>query len=301
MIKNKLLLGAQVSISGGLYKAIMQGESIYCTAIQIFTKSNRQWKSKEITPQEADLFISTFKQSSLKAVVTHASYLINISSGDELISQKSKNALTDELKRCDQLEIPYLILHPGNSGNFDINDCFKNVAQIVNEIYSTNNIKAILLLENMAGQGTSIASKFEQLAKIINLIVNKSKIGICFDTCHAFSAGYDFRTKETYVTMWQEFDKIIGLDYLKVIHLNDSKKDLGSKVDRHEFLSKGKIGTKMVELLINDERFFNTIKILEVPVDNISDYVPDLKLTLSLLYNDNLKLIQNTSLELLLK
>lgn len=301
MNKNKLLLGGHVSISGGLHKAFENAESINSTAMQIFTKSNRQWQAKPISDEEAELFKLAAKKSSIKSLVAHASYLINIASLDKITSAKSCNALKDELERCDKLGIEYLVLHPGTSGSGNQTESLKNVAENINEIYSNNKIQTVLLLEIMAGQGTSVASKFEQLAEIHSQIKDKNKFGICFDTCHAFAAGYDFRTKETYENMWKEFDKILGLNLIKVLHINDSKKDLGCKVDRHEFLSKGKIGQLGFELLFNDPRFFDIIKILEVPIDTVQDYVPQFKLVLNLLSQKNLNLIKDTALEKLLK
>ncbi|MDR3646356.1 MAG: deoxyribonuclease IV [Candidatus Babeliales bacterium] len=301
MNKNKLLLGGHVSISGGLHKAFKEGESIHCTAIQIFTKSNRQWHAKPISSEDAELFKNTLKNSTIKSVIAHASYLINIASLDDDTSVKSRDALKDELERCDQLGIKYLVLHPGTRGVAEQKDSLKRVADNINEIYANNKIQTIVLLEIMAGQGTSVASRFEQLAEIYSHIKFKDKVGICFDTCHAFAAGYDFRTKETYENMWQDFDKILGIDLLKVIHVNDSKKDLGCKVDRHEFLGKGKIGETAFKLLFNDARFINVIKILEVPIETIQDYVPQFKLVLSLLSEKNLEPIKDTPLAILTK
>lgn len=297
--KCTLKLGGHVSISGGIEKSIKRGESINCTAIQIFTKSNRQWNAKPISDEESDLFKHTLKQSTIKSVVVHASYLINIASLDDTVSKKSTDALKDELERCDKLDIPYLILHPGTSGSDDPKKCLNRIAENINNIYKHTKLNAVILLEIMAGQGTSVASKFEQLAEIYKQIENKKKIGICFDTCHAFASGYDFRTKESYEKMWSNFDNVLGLQLLKVIHFNDSKKDLGSKIDRHEFIGKGKIGKTAFEMLINDERFLDTIKILEVPVDTIDDYLPDMKLLVSMLSHKNHQLIKNTNLEYL--
>lgn len=299
MTHNKLLLGGHVSISGGIHKAIDQGESISCTAIQIFTKSNRQWNSKPISDEDAKLFKSKLKNSTIKFVIAHASYLINIASTDKITRIKSCLALKNELERCDQLGIKYLVLHPGSRGAGDQKESLKNVADSINDIYLNNNIKTTVLLEIMSGQGTSIASKFEQLAEICNQIQFKNSIGICFDTCHAFASGYDFITKETYDEMWKQFDTLIGLNLLKAIHINDSKKGLGSKVDRHEFLSKGKIGETAFKLLFNDPRFLNVIKILEVPIETIDDYIPQFKLILNYLSKDNIEWIKNTSLEYL--
>lgn len=282
MNNGKLLLGAHISTSGGFYKAIERGESIGCTAIQIFTKSNRQWHSNKITLEEAGLFKQRLKESSVKEIVAHASYLINIASEKEDVVQKSKIGLVDELSRCDELGIPYLVIHPGSSSKSS-DEIIDQFSSIINDIYSTYSFTTILLLETMAGQGNSIAYTFEQIAEIIKKIKHKNKIGVCIDTCHIFAAGYDISNKDSYEKTISEFDKIIGLSYLKVIHLNDSKKELGCKVDRHEFISKGKIGLKAFELIMNDHRLLNTVKILETPADTLEDYAIDLQLLISLL------------------
>lgn len=283
MKKPSLLLGAHMSIAGGLEKAIERGESIGCTAIQIFSKSNRQWAAKEITKQEAEHFKSVWKSSSIKYVVAHATYLINIGSPEKLTCSKSVKALSLELMRCEQLNIPYLVLHPGSHLKTSEQECLKRIADNLNEIFESTRGKTKILLETMPGQGSMVCYSFEQIATLLDLSSFKQRLGVCFDTCHAFVAGYDFRTKETYDMMWKTFNSIIGLDYLKVIHINDSKKDLGSYVDRHENIGKGKLGLDAFRLLCNDKRFFDIPKILETPKTTLADDAKNMAALKSLL------------------
>ena len=249
---------------GGLEKSIERGQSIGCTTIQIFTKSNRQWHAKTVTQEQIDLFKSTLATSNIDPVVAHATYLINIASGDQKIAHASVNALTKELATCDALGIPYLVLHPGASTSSAPQDALdRAVANL--DIVLKNTEKTMIALETMAGQGSTLCASFEQLAYILKNSAYSQKIGICFDTCHAFAAGYDFRDSKDYEHLWKTFDSIIGLEKLKVIHVNDSQKELGCKVDRHQHIGKGKIGLKAFELLFNDSRFFDIPKILETP------------------------------------
>jgi len=296
MKNKKLILGAHVSIAGGIDNAIRNGESINCNAIQIFTKSNRQWQAKKLNEDEVEKFKTKFKESKIEFVVVHASYLINIASSKKELLEKSYMALAEELTRCDLLGIPYLIIHPGSNDNIEAG--INNIAHSINNIYRKHDFKTILLLENMAGQGNSVCYKLEHLTQIYSQIEYKEKIGICIDLCHLFSAGYDFRTKEKYEYFWNEFDKTLGIESLKVLHINDSKKDLGSRVDRHEFIGKGKIGKEAFELLFNDKKLFNVIKILETPVNSLNEYTTDLKYIISLLNDENLKLIKDSSLSI---
>lgn len=275
--KHQLLLGAHMSTAGGYEKAIERGESIGCTTIQIFTKSNRQWKAKPITDQEAATFKSTLKNSSIRSVVVHAAYLINLASTDKRVFEQSIHALIQELERCQILGIPHLILHPGSFGSGAFQDGAQQVAQGLDSALEHTQSNTMILLENMAGQGSSVGATFEQLALIRSMTASKKRIAFAFDTCHAFAAGYNFTTNETYETMWKDFDKILGLENLKAIHINDSKKECGSKVDRHEDVGEGKIGLEGFQLLFNDERFFDIPKILETPRAELEDYARNMK------------------------
>lgn len=266
MKKKQLLLGAHMSIAGGYEQAIIKGESIGCTAIQIFTKSSRQWKAKPISKEQALLFKKTLEESSsVKSVMAHASYLINIASSDTILAKKSVDALIEELQRCHDLEIPFLVLHPGAYGKASPEESLKLVSENLNYVFEQETGLTMILLENTAGQGSSVGATFEQLGTIYDGVKNKSKIGFCFDTCHAFAAGYDFSTPEKYEAVWQHFDSIIGIKQLKAFHINDSSKDRGSHVDRHAHIGQGKIGIEGFRLLMNDSRFFDAPKILETP------------------------------------
>lgn len=269
--KQTLLLGAHMSIEGGLEKAIERGASIGCTTIQIFTKSNRQWLSKKITPTEIDEFKKSQKKYNINSVIAHCSYLLNLGSPKKEVQIKSITALLEELSRCELLGIPYLVLHPGARLSSDLEACIKTIAHNIDAALQKSNGKTMLLLETMAGQGSTVGATFEEIAQIRNLSKEKIKIGVCLDTCHVFAAGYDFTTKATYQNLWNNFDSIIGIKNLKVIHINDSKKELSSNVDRHEEIGKGKINIEGFKLLFNDERFFNIPKILETPKASLQD------------------------------
>lgn len=281
--KNRLLLGAHMSIAGRLENAIQQGESIGCTTIQLFTKSNRQWHSKPISQEEAYAFRAAVKKSNIDPIVAHASYLINIGSPTKEIEQKSINAVIDELQRCDQLGIPYLVLHPGSHTDTDEQECLKRIARNLDVILEKAQSKTKILLETMAGQGSTVCYAFEQIGAIRHLSHHKARIGVCFDTCHAFAAGYDFTTPAGYNAIWDEFDKSIGLNHLYVIHVNDSLKDLDSRVDRHADIGKGKIGADAFRLLFNDPRFFDIPKILETPKEDLADDQRNMQTIMNLL------------------
>lgn len=299
--KDALLFGAHMSITGGLEKCFERGESIGCTAIQIFTKSNRSWHAKEITDNDASLFIETSKQSSIKSVVVHASYLINLGSENKITNDKSVYALIEEVKRCQKLGLRYLILHPGAKQGSTENECLNIISKNINHVFSETSDQVMILLENTAGMGSSVGYTFEQLAQIIDGVKNKKRIGICFDTCHAFAAGYDFSAESGYKKMWEEFDAILGINNLKAMHINDSKKECGSKVDRHEHIEKGKIGKEAFKLLFNDEKFLNIPKILETPIEIMEDFIPDMKRIIDLIEPKNQKMVLNTNLEQYLK
>src|SRR3990167_5153927 len=200
-----LLLGAHTSAAGGFHEAIDRAVSIGCTTLQIFTKNNRQWGVKPILEDEANLFKKAVTLSGITSVLAHAAYLINIGSDNELIRQKSVDALVDELKRCDQLDIPYLVLHPGSRGQNSEELFLELVAQNLDIAFEKANTRTMILLETMAGQGNSVGHKFEHLAQIYRMVKNKNQIGVCLDTCHIFAAGYDFRSKASYEKLWADF------------------------------------------------------------------------------------------------
>lgn len=258
--------GAHVSVAGGVYKAPARGEELECDAIQIFTKNQMQWSAKPLTDDEAEKFQANMEKYRPQSVMTHDSYLINLGSPDEKKLEKSRDAFKIEIERCDKLGIDLLVFHPGSHLDSGDRAALDTIADSLNWAHEqTPDATVITLLEIAAGQGTNVGSTFEQLIEVIENVKNKDRVGVCMDTCHMFGAGYDIRTKETYEATWTEFEKVIGLDWLKAFHINDSKKPLGSNLDRHENLGKGYIGLESFRLLLNDERFTGMPMVLETP------------------------------------
>lgn len=271
MKEKRVLLGAHMSIGGGLENALIDGASIGCTAIQLFTKSNRQWGVKSLTEEETVLFKETQKKTGIEIVVSHASYLINLASPDHSTALKSITALKQEIHRCAQLDIPYLVLHPGSAVSHTLEQALEQTINNLNQVLKESSKEVKILLETMAGQGSSLGSSFEQLAQIRGESNYKDQIGFCADTCHLFAAGYDFSTPEKYAGLWEQFDTKLGLSHLRVLHMNNSKKELGSRVDRHEAIDKGFIPLEAFKLIMNDERFFSIPKILETPKTSLQE------------------------------
>ncbi|MBN2571461.1 MAG: deoxyribonuclease IV [Ignavibacteriales bacterium] len=260
------LLGAHTSIAGGVSTAIDRANILGFNAIQIFTKNNNQWNAKPLTDIEINNFKSKLTKSNIKIIIAHSAYLINLASKWKLILRKSREALVDELTRCEQLGIPYLNFHPGSHGGKGEEEGIKLIAEAINICHEkTKAFKVKSMLETTAGQGSSIGYKFEHLRKIIELVEDKNRVAVCIDTSHIFVAGYDIRTKESYNKVMKEFDKIVGLDLLKCIHMNDSKKDFATRVDRHEHIGRGYIGIEGFRNIMNDKRLLKIPKILETP------------------------------------
>ncbi|MCK4650754.1 deoxyribonuclease IV [Candidatus Babeliales bacterium] len=276
MKKEKVLLGAHMSIAGGLHNAIIQGEKIGCTAIQIFTKNARSWTKKKLTKKEIYLFKKTLQNSIVKIIISHAAYLINLCSTNENVEKKSIIALAQEIERCEQLAIPYLVLHPGAHKDAGEKEGIKKISKNLDLILKKTKGITMLLLEITAGQGTNIGYTFEQLKSIRSKCKTKKKIGICFDTCHVFAAGYDIRTPDKYKIVMKKFDKIIGTKLLKVIHINDSKGECGCRRDQHANIGKGKIKLKTFQMIMTDKRFKNVPKILETPIQSPTDYINEI-------------------------
>lgn len=262
----KILLGAHTSIAGGVDKAVERAAKIGCTTFQLFTKNSNQWKASPLNEQVVQNYKRLLKLTKLKPVIAHDSYLINLCAKDKTILKKSREAFIDELQRCEILGIDYLNFHPGSHMGMGEEDGIKLIAESINLAHEkTRGFKVKSMIETTAGQGTSIGYRFEQIKKIIDLVEDKSRLAVCVDTCHIFAAGYDIRTEKNYLKTFEAFDEIIGLKYLKAFHMNDSKKGLGERVDRHEHIGKGKIGLSGFRFIMNDERFVNIPKILETP------------------------------------
>lgn len=259
-------LGAHMSIAGGVSKALERGYSIGCEAIQIFTKNQRQWKAKPLEPDEIERFKQKRAETGIHPVVAHDTYLINLGSPDETAWQKSLDAYIHELERCEVLSIPYLVMHPGSHMGSGEEAGLRRIAEGLNRAHAaTPGFRVITLLETTAGQGTNLGYRFEQLASIREMVAEPERVAICFDTCHAFAAGYELRTPEGYAETMAEFDRILGLDLLRCFHLNDSKTDLGSRVDRHQHIGQGLLGLEPFRLLLNDPRFAALPGLLETP------------------------------------
>ncbi len=283
--KKKVLLGAHMSVEGGVHEALIRGASIGCTTLQIFTKSNRQWTAKPLTKDEVALFKKTQTDLSIGPVVAHASYLLNTASSNKDIHEKSIKALTEELERCNLLNIPYLVLHPGAHLNAPLEEALERVALGVDTALRNSKSDVMVLLETMAGQGTTVGSTFNELGIILKKVSHKSRVGVCLDTCHVFAAGYKFDNQTTYEKLWEEFDQEIGLEKLKTIHINDSKKALGTRVDRHAEIGTGEIKIESFKLLMNDERFSLVPKIIETPKAQLEDDKRNMEKLLSLIEN----------------
>ena len=261
-----LLIGAHVSISGGLHKAFPLAADIGCTAMQIFTKNASQWNAKPLQDKEIQQFKAAWEASGIRMVVAHDSYLINLATPDDALLEKSRSAMRIEVERCEQLGIPSLVMHPGSHVGSGEEAGLRRVAESFDAIHrQTSGYQTKILVETTAGQGTNLGWQFEQIARIFEHVAQPERLGVCFDTCHAFAAGYDIRTEAAYRQTMAEFDRIIGLARLNAIHVNDSVKPLGCRVDRHEAIGKGHIGLDGFRWLMNDPRLADIPKILETP------------------------------------
>ncbi|OGU45930.1 MAG: deoxyribonuclease IV [Ignavibacteria bacterium GWC2_56_12] len=261
-----VLLGAHMSIAGGVHTAIERAVRIGCTALQMFVKNNNQWKGKALSDEDVATYKDALSKARIGPVVVHDTYLINLCASDRSILKKSRDALTDELQRCEKLGVDYLNFHPGAHMGRGEKEGIERIAESLNMIHTrTKGFRVKSVIESTAGQGTALGYKFEQLKDMIDLVDEQERMAVCIDTCHIFAAGYDIVSEEGYHRTFREFDDIIGLDRLVAFHVNDSKRELGSRVDRHEHIGKGKIGLEGFRLIMNDERFVNIPKILETP------------------------------------
>ncbi|MBO5850199.1 MAG: deoxyribonuclease IV [Paludibacteraceae bacterium] len=260
-------IGAHVSASGGVENAPINAKKIGATAFALFTKNQRQWVSAPLSEKSIALFRQYCEEFGFSAqqILPHDSYLINLGSPEKEALEKSRMAFIDEMQRCQQLGLDRLNFHPGSHLNkISEEECLQRIAESINlALDKTQGVMAVI--ENTAGQGTNMGRSFYQIKYIIDRVEDKSRVGVCIDTCHAFAAGYDLRTEVAFEQTFAEFDEIIGFGYLKGMHLNDAKKDLASRVDRHDSLGKGFLGNSTFEMIMKDSRFENIPLILETP------------------------------------
>ncbi len=260
-----MLIGAHMSIAGGVYKAIEAGIKHKCTAIQMFTKSSNQWRAKPLGDKEKEKFHKLQEKSKI-LIVAHDSYLINLASPKTDLLKKSREAFLIEMERCEVLRIPYLVMHPGSHVGSGEQEGLDKIVESLDWLHDkTPNYKMMICLETTAGQGTNLGYSFEQLAYLIEKTKINHRLGVCMDTCHIFTAGYDIRTKKAYNNTMKQFGEIVGFDRLKVFHFNDSKKDYETRVDRHEHIGEGFIGEETFGFFLNDKRFKDRPFILETP------------------------------------
>lgn len=262
--KGQLLLGAHESIEGGIFRAVERAESIGCTALQVFTKSSNQWASKQLTEPDTESYKTALLKSRISKVMAHDSYLINLCAIDRDVLRKSREAFVDEIFRCDLLGISLLVFHPGAHMGAGESEGLKKIIDALNYAHNkTPNCNVLSLLETTAGQGTTLGYRFEHLQKIIDAVNISRRVGVCVDTCHIHAAGYNISGEEEYEHVVKEFDDVVGLNKLYAIHVNDSKRGLGSRVDRHEHIGKGTISKIAFRCLMQDARFADIPKVIE--------------------------------------
>ena len=261
-----MYLGAHMSIAGGLHMAFDRIRKVDGTALQIFTRNQRQWKIPPLTKLDLDLFAVAWEEWGEYPIAAHDSYLINLASPKEDQAERSRIGFAEELRRIEALNIPWLVTHPGSHLGQGVEaGLSRYAANLDHAIEASHTERAMVLLETTAGQGTNLGSSFEELAAIIAASNYPHRLGVCYDTCHTFAAGYDIRTPETYTDTFAAFDRIIGLDRLKFFHLNDTKNEFGSRKDRHQHIGEGAIGLSGFQHLMQDTRFTKVPKTLETP------------------------------------
>ena len=264
-------IGAHVSAAGGVQNAPLNALKIGATAFGLFTKNQRQWKGKPLSAQNIDAFQRNCADSGYgpEQILPHDSYLINLGHPDPEALEKSRQAFLDEMQRCEALGLKYLNFHPGSHlGKISVSQSIRNVAQSVNRaLEHTRQVTAII--ENTAGQGSTLGHTFQQLAEMIDQIQDKSRVGVCLDTCHSYAAGYDIKTRKGYKAVLADFDRVVGMAYLKAMHLNDAKKGLASRIDRHESIGKGTLGVEPFGYIMNDPRLKGIPLILETPDEDL--------------------------------
>lgn len=263
---NRPLLGAHMSIAGGVGEALVRGREVGAECIQIFTKSARQWAAKPYSKEEIETFRRNQRETGISVVIAHDSYLLNLGAPDERLRTRSVAGFVDELNRCEALGVPYLIAHPGSHVGAGEEAGIKTIARSLDEAHcACRGFRTMVALEITAGQGSNLGYSFEQMARIFDAVKENERLRLCFDTEHAFAAGYDLRTEEGYERTFAGLDEKIGLDQVVAFHLNDSLKPFHSRVDRHQHIGKGYLGLAAFERLLNDRRFFGLPMCLETP------------------------------------
>ena len=262
-------LGAHLSIAGGLPRAVDRAEASGCQALQIFTKSAGQWRARELPPEEIALFRRRVRQTKIRPVVAHNSYLINLAAADPPLRARSIESLRDEMDRAESLGLDGLVMHPGSFTSGTEAGGLRLIAEGLADIFASRPaMKTRVLLEHTAGQGSNLGHRFEHLAAIIDLLGGSPRVGVCLDTCHLLAAGYDICSEQGYQETFRQFGKIVGFARLKAFHLNDSKKPCGSRVDRHEHIGKGCLGLTPFRRILNDPRFAKLPMLLETPKED---------------------------------
>lgn len=275
-------LGPHVSASGGVENAPLNAMAVGATAFALFTKNQRQWIAPPLTEKSIEAFKVNCEKAGISAdyILPHDSYLINLGQPEPESLEKSRNSFIEEMQRCEQLGLKMLNFHPGSHlKQISLDECLRRIAESINiALDKTQGVMAVI--ENTAGQGSNVGFGFQHLASIIDRVEDKSRVGVCLDTCHTYSAGYDLKTEEGYVETFKEFDEVVGAQYLKAIHLNDTKKPLASRVDRHDSIGKGLLGMEFFQRFMKDSRFDDMPIILETPDDTL--WAEEIKLLHSL-------------------
>lgn len=262
-------LGAHMSTKGGIGNALRRGHEIGCTAVQVFTSSPRQWYAPTLSPEQVADFKKAQVETGIQQVVSHDTYLINLCAPTPEIRSKSIESLTKELIRCGEYGIQFVVSHIGSLKDQDEGEALLAASEGMRQVLDNSPDTVMLLMETTAGQGSSLNARFEQMSMLLDLCGGSHRVGVCLDTCHVFAAGYDIRSGDTFNATVAEFDGIVGLDRLRAIHVNDSQKGLGSRIDRHAAIGEGEIGPDAFRLLVNDERLSEIPMLLETPEDEM--------------------------------
>lgn len=267
-----LLLGAHISIAGGLHLALERARALRCTAVQIFTHSRAQWRMRPLPAAEITRFHGTHDALGPFALAAHSTYLVNLAATDRALRERSIRTVAAEVRRCAALGVPWLVMHPGSHGGAGAARGLARVSAALDRVHAaTRGAPVRIALEVTAGQGTSLGWRFEEIDAILGALADPARAGVCFDTAHAFAAGYDLRTPAAYDALWGHFDRVIGLPRLAFFHLNDSRTPLGSRVDRHAHIGRGEIGDAPFGWILRDPRFLAIPKVIETPKEGDMD------------------------------